>query len=70
MHLPYLQLCRLHRLLLSKPGRSLRRRTLIDLTGNHLPTVELRNPTIAARMRPHHSDQCAANRLAPDTIPK
>jgi hypothetical protein len=70
MHLHYLQLLRLHLLLFSKPARSLRRRTLMDLTRNNLPTVGQHNRTIPARKLLLHSDQCAANRPAPFTIPK
>jgi hypothetical protein len=70
MHLHYVQLLRLYRLLFSKPGRSLRKRTLMDLTGIHLPTVGLHNRTIAARKLRRRSDQRAADRPAPFTIPK
>lgn len=70
MHLHYVQLLRLYLLLFSKPGRSLRKRTPMDLTGNNLPTVGLHNRRIAAQKLLRRSDKGAANRPASFTIPK
>lgn len=66
----YLPLLRLHPLLLCKPGKSLRKRTPMDLIGNRLPTVGQHNRTIAPRNRLHRFNQCASNKPAPVTIPK